>query len=712
MRGHIQNKVGGPLVGANILIVETQKGASTDANGEYRISDISVGDYTLRISLVGYGTQEQRIAIIEEGETIANFQLEQSPVPMREVTIQAEREVSRIDEREPVRKEIIIAEDLRESTTDGGVLTALSDKTGLKVRPCSICGSCAIGMQGLDPSYTEVNMDGLPVFSGLGTLYGLYGLSATDVTEVEIVKGSGSNLFGSGAIAGGVNRISTKPSDSRSLEVNISGSDTRQHALAVSASEQLADTPFRLSGTYGAEPEKIDRNGDGVTDTPTYQRINFTTSLSRTMAWGDLRVGGRLYREHRFAGEPKWTEKDKGSPEVYGRDITTSRDEFSLVYANESSARWEWSFEGALVRHKQESWYGTTSFNALQQILLAKGSLERVWNGGHSALLQGIFRLEDYTDNLALSSPTDRLYRIPGLVAQYTWNINPGWTLQAGNRLEHINDFGWVSTPRGSLLWRPTDPWGIRLSGGGGFRPVTIFSLDEAVGAGFDHVLPSESLKPERSVSGSLAINRRWVEKTYSAMMDISAFYTDSSSMVVLAYGREVGAIVYSNARNAYSRGVELQFTVRNTSGWNLRLGGTRTNVQYEDQTGWHETNLQYRYAVNGALEKVWIAAGLSSELSAALYGPQKLPEGRERSVSPAYVLLDARISKSWGALTLAGTIKNLTNWTQPDSPFQYSPTTGQPLLDSALMYGPRLGRIFVASLTFSLGGKDAQRSP
>ncbi|MBU1936629.1 TonB-dependent receptor, partial [bacterium] len=526
VRGSIHDVNNEPLLATNVFVVGTQSGASTDADGNFQISDIIPGNYTLRISLVGYKTQEEVVTVTDNQETVVDYQLDVDPIFLEEMNVRTKRDVSGMANDEPVLKEIIVAKELQEASTDGGLLTALSDQSGLTVRPCALCGSMGIGMQGLDPSYTEVNVDGLPVLSGLGTLYGLDGLSVSDVSEVQLVKGSSSSLFGSGAIAGAVNLVSAKSSENPEMRVSLSGSDTRQHTLSANLSHQLAETPFRLSASYGSEPDKVDRDDDGITDTPKYDRFNLHGTVSRYIAGGDFTFGGRFYTEQRFAGETRWTENDKGSADVYGRFIETNRREVSFGYASESASDLRFSTNAALVKHEQNSWYGTTSFDAVQNLASAKASLEKDWAPVHTTLLQGVFQYDDYNDNLNLGTPTDQLNRVPGIIAQHTWTIRNQWTLQGGGRLEHFNDYGWVWNPRGSALWQANNNLSFRLSGGTGFRRVSIFSIDKAVHAGFEHVLVPNNLEPEKSFGSSFAVNYRWIQKLYSITADVNTFYT------------------------------------------------------------------------------------------------------------------------------------------------------------------------------------------
>lgn len=54
-----------PLIGANLIISNTMLGAATDVNGEYFILNISPGEYSVKVSYVGYGEKEiQNVRIV------------------------------------------------------------------------------------------------------------------------------------------------------------------------------------------------------------------------------------------------------------------------------------------------------------------------------------------------------------------------------------------------------------------------------------------------------------------------------------------------------------------------------------------------------------------------------------------------------------------------------------------------------------------------
>src|SRR5690606_10289902 len=65
------------------------------------------------------------------------------------------------------------------------------------VRPqvnCSVCNTGDIHINGLEGPYTFVLIDGMPIVSGLSTVYGLSGIPNSLIERVEVVKGPASSL--------------------------------------------------------------------------------------------------------------------------------------------------------------------------------------------------------------------------------------------------------------------------------------------------------------------------------------------------------------------------------------------------------------------------------------------------------------------------------------------------------------------------------------
>jgi outer membrane receptor protein involved in Fe transport len=95
--GKISGKItdqetGEALVGCNVVVVGTQMGASTDADGTYFIINVPPGRFEVEASLLGYQKMRQQDVIVNSGKTTTlNFRLKSSALLQQEVVIQATR---------------------------------------------------------------------------------------------------------------------------------------------------------------------------------------------------------------------------------------------------------------------------------------------------------------------------------------------------------------------------------------------------------------------------------------------------------------------------------------------------------------------------------------------------------------------------------------------------------------------------------------------
>ncbi|RME00444.1 MAG: TonB-dependent receptor, partial [Calditrichaeota bacterium] len=83
---------GEPIPGANIIVVGTTLGASSDAEGRYFILNVPPGTYALKVTFIGYkAVTKQNVQVSVDLTTEVNFALEQTVVEGEEVVVLAER---------------------------------------------------------------------------------------------------------------------------------------------------------------------------------------------------------------------------------------------------------------------------------------------------------------------------------------------------------------------------------------------------------------------------------------------------------------------------------------------------------------------------------------------------------------------------------------------------------------------------------------------
>jgi outer membrane receptor for ferrienterochelin and colicins len=201
----------GPLPYVNVALVGTALGATTSAEGRFRIAEIPPGAYDLEVRFVGHEAFRRSLTLVA-GQVLelGTITLREQLTELDEVVVTGTmREVSR--SASPVPVEVITPKLFQRNPSP-----ALFDAVGMVngVRPQINCGVCATGdihINGMEGPYTMVLIDGMPIVSGLSTVYGLSGIPIALVEQVEIVKGPGSALYGSEAMGGIINVITKDP---------------------------------------------------------------------------------------------------------------------------------------------------------------------------------------------------------------------------------------------------------------------------------------------------------------------------------------------------------------------------------------------------------------------------------------------------------------------------------------------------------------------
>lgn len=86
----IDGETKSPLIGANVLILDTTMGASTDVDGNFTIHSVPVGDYTLRISYIGYEQLSKTDIIVKSSRiTFVNAGLKTAVLMTDDVVVTA-----------------------------------------------------------------------------------------------------------------------------------------------------------------------------------------------------------------------------------------------------------------------------------------------------------------------------------------------------------------------------------------------------------------------------------------------------------------------------------------------------------------------------------------------------------------------------------------------------------------------------------------------
>ena len=564
---------GEPLNGASLRIKGTNLGTITNEKGYFSIKFSKKKNNQLIISYTGH--KSKQIEIDPKDSDIGKIVLELYE-SLDEIVISGTlKPVSKLNS--PVAVEVY-SQSFFKANPSPSIFESLESINGIRPQlNCNVCNTGDIHINGQEGSYTMVLIDGLPIVSGLSTVYGLSGIPQSLIERVEIVKGPASTLYGSEAIGGVINLITKLPENSSKLSVDSFLSDWGELNTDIGYKYSLSKRTTGLLGiNYFNFSNPIDNNNDGFTDLTIQDRI----SIFNKFTYGDkLSFATRFVYEDRWGGQLNWEPKYRGGDTVYGENIYTTRFEAFGNYTFNKNLSFQFSYNN----HTHNSAYGTTIFNANQTI----GFGQLIWNKSikNNDLLFGLaYRYTYYDDdttatfNEILNSNQEDIYHMPGLFIQDEIKINESNTLLLGIRFDHNSLHGNIFTPRINYKLSNYDQTSIlRMSFGTGYRVAQVFTEDHAALTGARDVVFLNDLEPEKSWNTNL----NYVKKVYlkeGAIIDfdISIFKTLFSNKIIPDYDTNPNKIIYDNLKGrSISQGVSLNINSLLENGIRFNLGAT-----------------------------------------------------------------------------------------------------------------------------------------
>ncbi len=654
---------GAPLEAASVYLNATAVGVTTNQKGAFSIST-DARSAALTISYIGYKT---KTIVISNGkydlgiiELVPNDSLE-------EVVISGTlKPISKLDSPVPVE---VYGKAFFSANPTASVFEALENVNGIRPQlNCNVCNTGDIHINGQEGSYTMVLIDGLPIVSGLSTVYGLSGIPQSLIERVEIVKGPASTLYGSEAIGGVINLITKLPENTPAFSIDTFFSGWGEANTDLGYKYRLSARSSGLLGiNYYNYSNPIDNNGDGFTDLTLQDRL----SIFNKFRFGDnLSVATRFVYEDRWGGQMNWAPKYRGGDQVYGESIYTARIEAFGKYQFNSNLSLQFSFND----HNQNSVYGTTLFNAKQSI----GFGQMIWNKTlpKNDLLIGLaYRYTYYDDDTsAVYNNNAGITHLPGVFVQNETKIDAYNTLLLGLRYDHNSIHGNILTPRINYKINNLDKSAIfRLSTGTGYRVAQVFTEDHAALTGAREVVFVDELEPEKSWN----INLNYVKTFYFKQgvifdIDLSLFHTVFSNKIIPDYDTNPNKIIYDNLDgSSISTGASLNANLVNQNGVRINLGATYIDTYAEAAGVKTRPYLTERFQGVWKIEKKWYPRYLTFDLTGTTTGPLKLPTlsalDPRSSMSETFTIVNIQLTKNWGgAFETFGGVKNMLNFTPP----------------------------------------------
>jgi len=672
--GKITAKNGNEIPYANVYLKQTKMGTSTNENGFYELKNVPKDKYTLIVSSIGYQTKSIRINVINDKNILQNITLLDDNSLAEIVVSGTLRPVSKTNSPVPVE---VYSETFFRKNPTPSIFESLQNVNG--VRPqlnCNVCNTGDIHINGLEGPYTFVLIDGMPIVSGLSTVYGLTGIPQALIERVEIVKGPASTLYGSEAVGGIINIITKKPTNAPKLTTDTFASSWGEVNLDVGLRYKASNKIDGLLGVnYFNFQNRIDNNGDNFTDLTLQNRISLFNKVNiKRKSNKVFTIAGRYVYEDRWGGELDWEREFRGGNQIYGESIYTNRWETFGTY--ELPTTENLSFQFSANGHYQNSFYGETSYNAEQIIGFGQLVYNKQLGKNHDVLLGTAYRYTFYDDNTFATLGDDgienspSIIHLPGVFAQDEISITDRKKLLLGVRWDHNSLHGNIFSPRVNYKWNSKDNSNIvRLSAGNGFRVANVFTEDHAALTGAREVEFDGNLDPETSWNANINYVKKINTENAFITLDGSAFYTYFNNRILPDYETDPGKIIYANLDGfSVSKGISLNADLLFTNGLAINAGATLMEVSVT------ENNVKTQQLLTESFSGVWSISyrfenNFAIDYTGNVYGPMRLPLLGENDVraekSPWFSIQNIQLSKKFSnSWEVYGGVKNLLNFT------------------------------------------------
>ena len=607
--GHIIDKATGEHLPYIVVVLKgTTIGVTTESTGHYLMRNIPEGTYTIEVAAIGYKTERREITVKKGISYEVNFTLEEDLIQIEGVIVSATR--SETTRRMSPTLVNVVGMDIYDKTNSTTVAQGLSFQPGVRVENnCQNCGFQQVRINGLDGQYTQILIDSRPIFSALAGVYGIEQLPANMVDRVEVMRGGGSALFGSSAIAGTINIITKEPvRNSASIShttTSIGGSSALHNTTDINASIVSEDNKLGLA-IFGQNTSKDawDANGDGFTE---LSRISGQTAGFR----GYIKTGlfSKITAEYHHLEEFR-----RGGDNLDLPPHEAMIAEQTKHGINTGGLKFDWFSRDqkhrlntfASIQHiNRESYYGAGKDpNAYGR------TLDLTWVGGAhyvykfdrcifmpADLTAGLEYNEDYLrDNMwGYGRQTDQTVRIASAYAQNEWK-NEKWGILIGGRLDKHNLIdGLIFSPRANLRYNPTENINLRASYSYGFRAPQAFDEDlhiDNVGGTVSMIRLADDLRVEKSQSVSISADlyRNWGE--WQGNFLVEGFFTDLNDVFALKeIGFEDGILIKERHNESGARvfGGNLEGKIAYRNIFQLQLGLTAQNSKYKEARSWSD---------------------------------------------------------------------------------------------------------------------------
>lgn len=687
----------------NVQVIETGMTVSTDKHGVYQIKKIEPGTYHLLFTHVAYDRSDT-VQVTVNNSTTFDFELNPSPWVLNDVVVTGTRTPHLLKDV-PVQTEVISKRDF-ERTGATTVDEALTSSIGININE-DLSGQGAT-IRGVEGDRVLVLVDGERAVGRVRGSIDLSQYSLNNVKKIEIVKGTGSTLYGSDAIGGVINIITDKPQGTERTG-NAYFEYGRYNQLNPSADFTISNkkTGLMLGAKYystdGFDLVDSTLHTNGIEN---IERWNFSSKLRHKFSkkWS-TNISGRFMHEKKI-----WVESEQKILNImdtvdvpFDDEEINKRYEGSVSFDYLSGDKYSMNFRvfGTFYDHNWNkysqtdgSWEDTSDTE--DKYFEASYTSNYMIAQDHIATYGFNYNYQDLTSTeLIDTKKADQSYA--GYL-QYEYSPISNLDMILGSRYEHHSSYGGYFNPSFNLMYKPSKSFKLRGFVGKGFRAPSIkeqyfvfdhtsagyivyggYAADPASFAGTDF----KDLKQETSINSSVS-----AEFSYGTigMHRITYFYNHLDNLIDFKFidfneGYWRGRYVYQNIETAITQGIEWESRVRLNK--NIDLSISYNYLTTKDLSTGDELRNRpkhtFKFFLTGIMDKYGLGGSLYGDIqSRKIWVPRSNTGGNEEvnqdgevitepEYAPSRTRFNVNLFKRFGTdLELSFRVENIFDDTNP----------------------------------------------
>ncbi len=251
----VDAQAGTGLPGATVVVLGAGFGALADGDGRFCLDELPRGRYDLLVSFIGYQTRKLQEVEAGAGRAI-RVSLRRAAIELPSLVVSANRRHQAFNEA-PLSMSVASPGDI--AAHNSFTLQApLRYQSGVSLVGSQVNIRGSSGYSRGTGSRVLLLLDGFPMLSAdLGDIK-WKAIPAGEVERLEVIKGAGSALYGTGALGGVINVITRRPSSVPQTRIRLLGGTYSQPFYKA---WRWADDPMYLAGLDLSHSRRVGRTG-------------------------------------------------------------------------------------------------------------------------------------------------------------------------------------------------------------------------------------------------------------------------------------------------------------------------------------------------------------------------------------------------------------------------------------------------------------------